>query len=210
MTRKKAGNHGPKKHAISGFTKATMFAILVGTMMPAAGSVRGPACGTHALPPILSARRRGAGRWGAGAGRRRGAGRWGAGAGLRLRPSGVKSGVSASSESRLRARARGGRREAGRYAAPPVSRGRGSSTLCGLVPLPRRRELWGRQRRGQLLSRPIDELRVCCVCASCVFRACRRGAAPIRSRGRRRPQLRLWRQRVLAWHRLVLHLWPVR
>jgi len=53
-----------------GFTKATMFANLVGTMMPAAGSVRGPACGTHALPPVLSVCRRGAG--------------------LRLLPSGVK------------------------------------------------------------------------------------------------------------------------
>ena len=179
-----------------GFTKATMFAILVGTMMPAAGSVRGPACGTHALPPVLSVCCRGAG------------------LGLQAQARAccrVESREgSFGFERKPFARARGGRREAGRYAAPPVSRGRGSSTLCGFVPLPRRRELCGRQRRGQLISQPIDELRVCCVCVSCVFRVCRRGAAPIRSRGRRWPQLRLWCQRVLARHRLVLHLWPVR
>jgi hypothetical protein len=37
-----------------------MFAILIGTMMPAAGSVRGPRA--HALLPVLSGRRRGMGR----------------------------------------------------------------------------------------------------------------------------------------------------
>ncbi len=53
------------------------------------------------------------------------------------------------------------------YAAPHVSRGSGSSAICGLVSLPRRRELWGPQWRGQLLPRPVDELcllRMCFVC----------------------------------------------
>ena len=70
--------------------------------------------------------------------------------------------------------AQGRRRDAtgpyGGCAAPPVSRGGGRSARCGSVPLPRRRELWGSHRRGQLLPGQLTSsciacvLRVCCVC----------------------------------------------